>query len=144
MTANTAPIFPLTPNIGGVGTAITTAANTAFDGTGTVITACTAGANGNFPKALRFVPQGGAGNNNIASVARIFVNNGSTQSTATNNLFIGEITLPATTGSANSALPPVEFPFPAGFALPASWKINWCLGTAVATGYWAYVYGGDL
>jgi hypothetical protein len=144
MTANVDQIFPVTPNVGGIGTAVTTAANTAFDGTGTVITAYTAGTNGSAPKGLRFLPQGGAGNNNVATVARIFVNNGSTQSTATNNLFIGEVSLPSTTGSATAALSPVEFPFPPGFALPNGYKINWCLGTAVATGYWAVCYGGDF
>jgi hypothetical protein len=141
MSQNTKPIYTQTPNLGGIGTAVTTAANTAFDGTGTVITSFTAGANGSYVQSITFNPQGGGSNNNIQSVARIFANNGSTNGTATNNLFIGEITLPATTGAANSALPPIVFPL--NFPRQAGYKINWCLGTAVATGYWAHTIAGD-
>lgn len=141
MVANTNPIYVLVPNLGGIGTTVTTAANTAFDGTGTVITAFTAGSNGSYVQALRFRAQGGSGGNNVATVARIFVNNGSTTSTATNNIFIGEVTLPATTGAANAALAPIDFPL--NFPIQGGYKITWCLGTAVATGYWAYVLGGD-
>lgn len=141
MAANTAPIYTLTPNFGGIGNTLTTAANTAFDGTGTVITGLTAGANGSFIQRICFRPQGGAGNNNVATVARIFINNGSTQGTATNNMFCDEISLPATTGSATAALPPIDLPF--NFVIQGGYKVNWCLGTAVATGYWAHVIGGD-
>lgn len=141
MAANTAPIYTLVPNFGGIGTAVTTAANTAFDGTGTVITAMTAGSNGSYVQRICFRAQGGAGNNNVATVARVFINNGSTQGTATNNLFCDEITLPATTGSATAALAPIDLPM--NFPIQASYKVNWCLGTAVATGYWAHAIGGD-
>jgi hypothetical protein len=141
MTANTSPIYTLTPNIGGIGAAITTAANTAFDGTGTTILGFTAGASGSYLQSITFNAQGGAGNNNVASVARLFLNNGSTPGTATNNVFIGEVTLPATTGSATAALPPVVFPL--NFPIQASYRLYWCLGTAVATGYWAHTIGGD-
>lgn len=136
MAQNTSPIFGLTPNFGGIGNTVTTAANTAFDGTGTVITALTAGANGDYVQSLTFKPQGGAAANNVATVARIFVNNGGTQGTATNNMFLGEVSLPASTGSATAALPQVVFPI--NLPLQAGYKINWCLGTAVATGYWAH------
>ena len=44
MPANTSPVFPLTPVVP-VGQTLTTA-NTAKDGTGTVVTLYTAGANG--------------------------------------------------------------------------------------------------
>jgi hypothetical protein len=135
MTANFSPIFGLTPNLGGIGNTVTTAANVAFDGTGTVITALTTGSNGDYVDKITFIAQSGASSNNVASVARIFVNNGSTQATPTNNLFIGEVTLPATTGSAVAALPPIVFPI--NRPIQGGYKINWCLGTAVAVGYWA-------
>lgn len=135
MTANQNPIYGLTPKISAIGNTVTTAANTAFDGTGTVITAHTAGANGSYLQSITFCAQGGAGNNNVASVARLFINNGTTPGTATNNIFIGEVTLPATTGSASTAVPPVVFPL--NRPIPAGYVLNWCLGTAVATGYWA-------
>lgn len=140
MAANTAPIYTLVPNFGGIGTAVTTAANTAFDGTGTVITTFTAGSNGSFVQKICFRAQGGAGNN-VATVARVFVNNGSTQSTATNNMFCDEITLPATTGSAVAALAPIDLPI--NFYIQGGYKFNWCLGTIVATGYWTHAVGGD-
>lgn len=141
MTANFNPIYTLTPNLGGIGNTLTTAANTAFDGTGTVVTSFIAGANGSYLQSIIFTPQGGAGNNNVASVARLFINNGASTATATNNIFIGEVTLPATTGSATAALPPIVFPL--NFPIQGSYKLTWCLGTAVATGYWAHPIGGD-
>lgn len=141
MVANFQPIYTVNPNVGGLGTTVTTAANTAFDGTGTTVTAFTAGANGAFVQKICFRAQGGSGNNNVATVARVFLNNGSSSATPTNNLFLDEITLPATTGSAVAALPPIDLPL--NFYIPAGWKLNWCLGTAVATGYWTHVVGGD-
>ena len=41
---------------------------------------------------------------NTASVARIFQNNGSSNGTATNNNFIGELSLPATTTTNTAAV----------------------------------------
>lgn len=135
MAQNTSPIFGMTPNLGGIGTTVTTAANTAFDGTGTTILVLTAGANGDYVNKITWCPQGGAAANNVASVARIFINNGSTAGTATNNEFIGEVTLPASTGSAVAGLPPIVFPM--NRPIQGGYRIYWCLGTAVATGYWA-------
>lgn len=114
-----------------------TAANTAMDGTGTVATAFTADAtNGGFVQRLRMRPTG----TNVQTVARIFINNGSTNATAGNNTLFDEITLPATTASASGATPCVEVPL--GFALPPGYKINVVLGTAVAAGWTAAVIGG--
>lgn len=140
MVANTSPIFIRTGNNGGIGSTVTTAANTAVDGTGTTILAFTAGADGAYVQDITFVPQGNA-TNNTASVARIFINNGSTPATATNNLFIGEVTLPATTGTLVAALPPIVFPL--NRVLEPTERIYWALGTAVSAGYWANVKGGD-
>ena len=47
MPANTAPIFTLTPDVQW-GTTTVATANTAKDGTGTVLTVFTAGANGSY------------------------------------------------------------------------------------------------
>ena len=80
MAANTSPIFVGTPNTGiyaGI-----TAANTATDGTGTVYTVFTAGANGSYVRRLLIKPLG----TNVATVMRVFVNNGSSQGTAANNV----------------------------------------------------------
>lgn len=135
MAANTAPIFGLTPNV--AWQVAFTAANTAKDGTGTVQTVFTAGANGAFVQKVRFRAIG----TNTASVARIFVNNGSTNATAANNALIDEITLAGTTLSEVSALSNYEVAL--NIALPAGYKINVVIGTAVAAGIVPSCYGMD-
>ena len=92
----------------------------------------TASADGARVERLKFTPIG----TNVQTVARIFINNGSANSTATNNTFIGEITLPATTASAVASLVSPEFVMPAGaLALNGGFKIYVGLGTAVAAGW---------
>lgn len=114
-----------------------TTQNTAMDGTGTVSTAFTADAtNGGFVQRLRLRALG----TNIATVARVFINNGATNGTATNNVLWDEITLPATTANAAAGLGLFEIPL--GFALPPGYKINVTLGTTVAAGWIASVVGG--
>lgn len=137
MPANTSPIYTLTPDIGGIGTSAITSANTAKDGTGTVVTAFTAGANGSFVQRIRFRSAG----TNVATVARIFINNGGTTSTATNNILYDEITLAATTLSETAALATYELPL--NFALPAGYKLTVTIGTSVSAGYYVSVIGGD-
>ena len=102
----------------------------------------TAGAEGSRLAGLRFKAKG----SNVASVARIFTNNGSTNGTAANNSFIGELNLPATTASATIATADVDFFFPGGYIdLPASWRIYAGLGTTVAAGWVASpILGGKF
>jgi len=136
MPANKDPIFTGTPDIQWNNTALA-AANTAMDGTGTVTSVFTADAtNGGFVAKLIARALG----TNVATVARIFLNNGSANTTAANNILIGEMTLPATTASASSALPAFEYPL--NFALPPGYKINVTIGTAVAAGLVFSVIGG--
>jgi hypothetical protein len=146
MPANTSPIFTLTPHIAwgssdpagsGSPNGPLLTANTATDGTGSTLTIFTAGANGSYVQRVIARAVG----TNVASVLRIFINNGSASSTQANNVLIGEMTLPATTASAVSALQPIEYPL--NFALPASYVINVCLGTTVAAGYRVSCVGGD-
>ena len=136
MTANTSPIYTLTPHAGWGATTLTTA-NTALDGTGTVLACFTAGANGSYVQRIRFRPAG----SNIATVGRVFINNGSTNATVANNTFWDEITLAATTASAVAALQTYELPL--NFAIPAGYVINVTLGTTVAGGYAVSLIGGD-
>lgn len=138
MVANTSPIFTLTPNIT-VGQTVQTA-NTAKDGTGTVVTVFTAGANGSLLKGVVFRATG----TNTASVGRIFVNNGSTNATAGNNTLIGEITLTGTTLSEVAALASYEWVPPPNFCLPNGYKINVTIGTTVAATWAVTGYGGDF
>ena len=136
MAANTAPIFSAAGDIQWGTTAITTA-NTAKDGTGTVLTAFTADAtNGGFVQRIRFRAAG----TNIATVARIFINNVSSNATPSNNILYDEITLAATTLSETSALAVYELPL--NFALPAGYKLNVTIGTTVAAGYYVSTIAG--
>jgi len=112
-------------------------ANTALDGTGYVSPCFTAGANGSYLQRLICRPVG----TNIASVLRVFLNNGSANSTQANNVLITEATLPASTANAAGALAPVELPL--NFAIPAAYVINVTLGTAIAAGVRVSVIAGD-
>jgi hypothetical protein len=136
MPANTSPIFSLTPVTQWGATAISTA-NTAKDGTGTVLLVLTAGANGAYVQRVRFRPSG----TSVQTVARLFINNGSTNATAANNILFDEITLSAITISETAAQPSFEIPM--NFALPAGYKLNITIGTTVAAGWYVSAIGGD-
>jgi hypothetical protein len=136
MPANNSPIFSRLGDIQWAAAAITTA-NTAKDGTGTVTTVFTADAsNGGFVQKLVSRSLG----TNVASVLRVFINNGSANTTAANNALIAEMTLPATTLSEVAALP--DFSLPLNLALPAGYKLNCTLGTTVAAAHQLTAVGG--
>lgn len=138
MAQNTSPVYVLTPNNGL--SAFVTAANTLTDGTGTVYTVYTAGANGGVFQGVRVKGNG----TNAASVLRIFLNNGSSAATTANNALIGELPLAATTGSNNAAVGP-DFFWPASnLVVAASYVINVCYGTAGASGWTATGLGGSF
>lgn len=135
MPANTKPIFPLVPNIA---FARLTAANTATDGTGVVATLFTAGAEGARLDSVTLVP----GGTNVATVLRLYLNNGSDPTIAGNNTLFREIPLPATTASASRENgQTVELPLDR--SLPPGWRLTGCLGTAVAGGWAVTASGGD-
>lgn len=144
MPANTTPIFPLTPDIqwGKL-----TTANTAKDGTGTVVTVFTAGANGSKIDQIKVRALG----TNVATVLRLFVNNGNANTVADNNSLIHEVTIPATTLSEVAALADTDItitknttetavPIP---YLPAGYKLNATIGTTIAAGIQITVHGAD-
>ena len=136
MPANTTPIFTGTPDLQWATAALSTA-NTAKDGTGTVATVFTADAtNGCFIHKLVARALG----TNVATVLRVFVNNGSANTTAANNALFTEATLAATTLSETAAQSAYELPL--NLALPAGYRINCTVGTAVAAGYMLSVVGG--
>ncbi len=70
---------------------------------------------------------------NVATVLRIFLNNGSTVSTASNNSLIKELTLPATIASDVAAL--VDYEISLNLKLAPGYKIIVAIGTTVAAGY---------
>lgn len=140
MAANTQPIFPKVPNISWGNVA---AANTAKDGSGTVVTVFTAGAEGSRVDAIKIRPLG----TNVATVLRIFINNGSANSTPTNNSLFHEVTIPAATLSEVASLTDTVVLFD-GVSLPqlvleGGNKLNVTIGTAVAAGLQITVIGGD-
>jgi hypothetical protein len=128
MAANTSPISPAAPNTGFAATVQTTA-NTALDGTGTVIGFFTAGANGSRVNRIRVVHRG----TNIATVLRIFVNNGSTNGTAGNNSLVHEVTMAANTLSQTAAS--IFQDLPVNIVLKPAYVLNYTVGTTVATGF---------
>ena len=144
MAANTSQIFS---KAGVIAWGSLTAANTAMDGTGTVLTIFTADAtNGGRFEGVRAKALG----TNVASVARIFINNGSTNTSAANNSLVAELDLPATTASNAASNLLQEIPSQNGtgdqtifpMVLPAGYKVNVCLGTAVAAGWQFTGIGG--
>lgn len=135
MPGNSDPIFSKVGDVSNNGTTgmnqLITAAASDYTGidadTSLVFTADAA--NGGFLQRLRFK----AGGTNVATVARIYLNNGAAPTTATNNVFYGEVSLPATTAIATAAT--VDIDYPMNFAIPAGFRVYVGLATAVAAGW---------
>lgn len=126
------------PHDGRIGWAVLTTANTAKDGTGTTATLFTADTEGSVPFFVACKPLG----TNVASVLRVFINNGSTSATAANNSLYKELDLPATTITETAANADVILPLNITF-LPSGYKINVCIATTVAAGWQVTCVGGD-
>lgn len=136
MPANTQPIFSRVSDVQWLTVALTSA-NTAKDGTGTVGSIFTADVtNGGFVQKIVARSLG----TNVATVLRVFANNGAANSTASNNAMIAELTLPATTLSEIAAQP--DYVLPINIALPPGYKVTCAIGTAVAAGYMISAVGG--
>lgn len=134
---NFAPIFTRVPRSAW---AALTAANTAKDGTGTVATILTADAvEGGFLHKIVLEPSG----TNVATIARVFLNNGASNAVAANNSLIAQIGLPATTLSetAVAGMTPVERVF--NIPIPPGFRVNVVLSTAVAAGWHVTAIAGD-
>lgn len=149
MPANTSPIFPLTPNLGVMNVLLSTAmTNTkAFDGTDTAGTnlalVFTAGTNGaridSLVVRLTSTNGGTASGTTAATLVRFWINNGTDNTTATNNqLQPWDVPIPATAVAALAATSLAYFsvlvlsPTADGISLPAGFKIF--AGTTVAIG----------
>ena len=159
MAVTSTPIFTQTPNAGAMNAILSTAmaTTTAYDGTTAVGTAmvlsCTAGANGSRIDQIqvRFASTNGvaASGTSSATVIRFWINNGSVNTSAGNNAFLGEVALPATavTAAGTTALPVYSIPVPVGgLNLPAGYKIYAGMtvaigGTAIAAA--VNILGGD-
>ena len=145
MAVTSTPIFAQTPNVGALNAILSTAmTNTkAFDGTETVGTAMvlafTAGADGARIDQIvcRLTSTNGAtaSGTSAATVVRFWINNNSVNTTATNNIFLGEVAVPATavTALGTSVLTTYPLTLPVnGLNIPATYRIY--AGTTVAVG----------
>jgi hypothetical protein len=138
MPANTAPIFTLRPEIMW-SVSITAANNTGDLTSGTVYPVFTAGTEGSYVQKIRFRHTGA---NSAATVGRVWINNGSTTTTATNNTLFDEITIAANATFVTNAAS-TNYELPLMFALPPNYIIYVTIGAAAAGGIDATVIGGD-
>jgi hypothetical protein len=139
MAANTVPIFSKAPLIGLSDATPILTANTTTDLTaGTIYLLFTADAtNGSYVDKVILQALG----TNTASVARLWINNGATTATATNNTQFKDKTMAATTVSQVAEVGTTEITV--GFALPAGYRIYMTLGTTVAAGFKSTVVAGQ-
>ena len=137
MAANTAPIFPRTPQVEWSAGPVT-AANTTKDLTsGTIYLVATADATeGSRIDFLRIMPLG----TNVATVLRVWVNNGGSTATAANNTLVDNITLPATTNSETAALTRQQVDL--DISLQPGHCLYVTIGTAIAAGVRVTAFGG--
>ena len=139
MAANTSPIYS---KVGDIQFVTLLAAAAATDGTTATLLFAADATNGG--RVDRIIVK--ALGTNVASVLRIFVNNGGAVGTATNNTLVAEANLVATTASAVAAITPVIIPgsgdttFP--MVLPPGYRLYAALGTTVAAGYAIAAIGG--
>lgn len=122
MAANQNPIYALTPiNTWGK----VTAADTGTDGTGAnVVLVLTAGSFGDFLNRLRFQPISTSGSTTTsAATARIYLNNGSSVASATNNILMYETNLIATVVNTSATVMALGIDFVLNSQLQAGYKV---------------------
>lgn len=143
MTANTQLVLPLTPNLGVMNVLLSAAmTNTkAYDGTeatgaGKNELVFTVGANGSRIDTLQvqYTSTNGAtaSGTTTATLVRFWSNNGSVNTTATNNQLLGEIAIAAQPVTALATAANPVFTLVLNKSLPAGYKIY--AGTTVAIG----------
>lgn len=143
MAINTTPVFTRVPKVN-FGTCVTQ--NTLLDGTGTSVLVFTAHATDSSEVyEIRAKPMGSIA---TATVLRLFINNGATAGTASNNILIKEAEFPVKTQDQVSANDEFVFNFqdgdPNGFLrLPATYRIYATISQNVTDGIGVSVYGAD-
>jgi hypothetical protein len=138
MPRNTDPIFVGRADFDWDTAGALTTANTAKDGTGTVQILWTAESEGSYLEKVICCARG----TNVASVLRLWVNNGGATTTAANNKLLTEVSLPATTLSEVAAQPDVAKLL--DLKLPATYRIIAAIGTTVAAGWDVSISGGHF
>lgn len=153
MAANTAAVFPLVPNTP-VGQLLSSAATASkfYDGTdivgGNMALLFTAGANGSRVDLIRMKYSGIAGlaptGTTSSTVMHVFINNGSVNTTATNNTFFTDFFVPSVIMS-NATLNG-EITIPIGVSIAVGYRIyvNTQAANGATNGAWALTaVGGD-
>ena len=146
MAQNTNPIFPLTPVnswVSGVAANAATpgvTANTTKDLTSGTIYGPIFTGKAVDGSRLDFIKVRALGTN-VATVIRIWLNNGSATGTAANNTLYLERTLSATTVSQTAEQPDIILPM--GISLAAGYRVYATFGTAAAAGFHLTAVGGD-
>jgi hypothetical protein len=138
MPANTTPIFSIAGDIQWSHN-VSVANNTGDLTSGTIYPVFTGGTNGSYVQKIRFRHTGA---NAAAVVARVWINNGGTTGTASNNTLFDEITIAANaTFTTNAAS--INYELPLGFALPTGYIIYVTIGAGESGGIDVTVIGGD-
>jgi hypothetical protein len=113
------------------------AENTAMDGSGTMVTVFTAGANGSKIDKIKVKHEGSS----IATVLRFFLNNGSSNETPANNTLWKEQSILANTSDPDGSCS--EYEIDADLVLPTGYKLNMAVGTTIANYLHVTAEGGD-
>lgn len=93
--------------------------------------------NGTLIEKVVFQPLG----SNVATAARVFLNNGEDPTTAANNTYLKDVTLPGTTLDEAASLPQVEMGL--GIVIPPFHRLTCTIGTTVAAGISVWVEAGN-
>lgn len=146
MAQNTTPIFPFVPKVTWVSGAAATAgtpgltANTSKDAASGTLYGPIFTADATDGSRLDFIKLRALGTN-VATLMRVFINNGSVTTTAANNALFIERAIASTTVSETSEQPDIIVPL--NISLPASYRIYVTFATAVAAGFHVTGVGGD-
>lgn len=131
-----APAFANTPN---KGTPVKiTAANTSLEPTSSLSLVFTAGSSGSFVRKLIARHLG----TNVATVLRVFRNNGSTETVAANNCLIAEKTIASNTVS--QVAESIGYEITLNLPLATTERLYCTIGTAVAAGIQVSPDAGDF
>jgi len=136
MPGNTSPLFSRIANMG-ITTLTTGNSDHTGSGANTVILWTADPTNGGRADSAIAVPLG----TNVATVLRIWVNNGGAPSTIANNALVSETTMAATTISEVIAQSVTLVPL--ALALPAGWRLLAAVSTTIAAGIAVTVAGGS-
>ena len=138
MAANTTPIFTLTPNCA---VSTITAANTARDGSGVLVTAFTAGANGSLLSTIVFTNNASAVGTSSLKVMRVFV----TDNAGANPTLLQEILLPVITSSNTVIGATVSITFTNGLVIKTGQIVKVCQSVyaSIADNSSVVAQGGD-